>query len=618
MKGIRAFHLRSGIFRALLVSLVGISLAALSLMWLMAVRHIADNMKAEEVRLMESKLYTVAEDMDNQMDMIRGMVMEVASLQEFRLDYIQDSKYQELEVVKQLKNYNRVTDLSEYYFLKYQAYDNMLVSSGTTITADVFFRDVLKMDDYEKVIEMVNALCAGSKERIVLHREQDMVFLLYPLPQYAASSIGREGVLVFVMTPEKIQQRIERIVGKINGDITVFYNDFCLLGEEDAKQGQRIVAISRTGNFEVYFQAQEDSYFLWKNVFSLEEIMMFAGITIFLLLTAFVMAWWNFRPIEKLTVKYSSKTEENLVPDWDSIDALIESLLRGKEKDSRMLQEQYRLLREQTLQTIVSGGYTERLQEHLTLLNLKLDAPVFGVIQCAFIDDHKMEKYNEALHQKVMDLSGEDVYLYSYWDGVSTLNVLAAVEEEYQLEESMELVQSLFETMELRADMSLVAKVHDLTQFQKNRRTEDEIRRNITTDNSGYSGNITISKGEVIRSEQYETRRNSVKQSTASQVVEYIKEHCTDYDLSLELVAEEFQITSTYLCKIVKQEIGMSYKEYLTGLRIAEAKKLLAQENINVAEVCQRVGYVNVSYFIKVFQRYTGMTPAKYRDEYHS
>ena len=59
----------------------------------------------------------------------------------------------------------------------------------------------------------------------------------------------------------------------------------------------------------------------------------------------------------------------------------------------------------------------------------------------------------------------------------------------------------------------------------------------------------------------------------------------------------------------------MSYKEYLTKLRIEEAKKLLVQEEISVNDVCQRVGYINVSYFIKIFQKYTGVTPTRYRAE---
>lgn len=82
------------------------------------------------------------------------------------------------------------------------------------------------------------------------------------------------------------------------------------------------------------------------------------------------------------------------------------------------------------------------------------------------------------------------------------------------------------------------------------------------------------------------------------------------------MVAQEFHITSTYLCRLIKQQTGESYKEYLTGLRIAAARQMLQEEGSSVADVCQRTGYTNVSHFIKVFQKAEGITPARYRDEY--
>ena len=58
---------------------------------------------------------------------------------------------------------------------------------------------------------------------------------------------------------------------------------------------------------------------------------------------------------------------------------------------------------------------------------------------------------------------------------------------------------------------------------------------------------------------------------------------------------------------------GKLYSDYLIYRTIEYAKVLLQQENFTIAEVCQQVGYGNVSYFIKIFREITGVTPAKYR-----
>ncbi|WP_455615653.1 helix-turn-helix domain-containing protein [Eisenbergiella sp.] len=79
--------------------------------------------------------------------------------------------------------------------------------------------------------------------------------------------------------------------------------------------------------------------------------------------------------------------------------------------------------------------------------------------------------------------------------------------------------------------------------------------------------------------------------------------------------AREFHITATYLCRMIRQQTGESYKEYLTGLRVRAAKEMLREEEASMADVCQRTGYTKVSHFIKVFQKSEGITPARYRDE---
>lgn len=105
-----------------------------------------------------------------------------------------------------------------------------------------------------------------------------------------------------------------------------------------------------------------------------------------------------------------------------------------------------------------------------------------------------------------------------------------------------------------------------------------------------------------------------MQSATAVRAIKYIDENYTRYDLSLDLMARELHITSPYLCRLIKQQTGMNYKEYLTRLRMTEAKKLLQNKNISIADVCQQTGYSNVSHFIKTFQKYAGTTPTKYRD----
>ena len=95
-------------------------------------------------------------------------------------------------------------------------------------------------------------------------------------------------------------------------------------------------------------------------------------------------------------------------------------------------------------------------------------------------------------------------------------------------------------------------------------------------------------------------------------IFEYMKEHFTEYSLSIETVAEDLGMTNIAVREAVFQATGKKYKDYLLDLRIEYAKKLLREESLTVAEVCTRVGFVSVSYFITSFKESTGVTPAKY------
>lgn len=104
-------------------------------------------------------------------------------------------------------------------------------------------------------------------------------------------------------------------------------------------------------------------------------------------------------------------------------------------------------------------------------------------------------------------------------------------------------------------------------------------------------------------------------QEASRQVYEYVNQHFTEYDLSLEKTAGDLGTSTSFVRQAIKEHTGKMYKDYLIWLRIEYAKELLSGERVTIAEVCNKVGYGNISYFIKVFKEMTGVTPARYRKE---
>lgn len=86
-------------------------------------------------------------------------------------------------------------------------------------------------------------------------------------------------------------------------------------------------------------------------------------------------------------------------------------------------------------------------------------------------------------------------------------------------------------------------------------------------------------------------------------------------DNSIMSVCSHFGISQPYLSRLFRQHCGRTYNEFLTDLRIEEAKKLLAGgKDILIGEVAEQVGFNGQFYFSKVFKDATGLTPRDYRN----
>ena len=84
---------------------------------------------------------------------------------------------------------------------------------------------------------------------------------------------------------------------------------------------------------------------------------------------------------------------------------------------------------------------------------------------------------------------------------------------------------------------------------------------------------------------------------------------------TLEDTARHVGCSPTQFSKVFKEEMGTTFNKYLGRLRVERSQKLLLFSELSVNAICDAVGFEDQSYFVKVFRRYTGMTPGKYRKQ---
>jgi len=100
--------------------------------------------------------------------------------------------------------------------------------------------------------------------------------------------------------------------------------------------------------------------------------------------------------------------------------------------------------------------------------------------------------------------------------------------------------------------------------------------------------------------------------SPVKDIKTFLKNHYSE-KLTLEDIAENFSMSKNYLSRLFKDTVSCTLWDYLTMIRIDQAKKMLRQSTKSTAEIAILVGYDNQGYFSSVFRKKTGLSPHQYR-----
>lgn len=157
-----------------------------------------------------------------------------------------------------------------------------------------------------------------------------------------------------------------------------------------------------------------------------------------------------------------------------------------------------------------------------------------------------------------------------------------------------------------------------ITIDEENKKRLSEIVKADTNKETAYP---LIVHAEILKLYAYvyrlwETKKVIPQYKHISSIVDNVRKHLENSfpdTPSAEEMAEILHISYSYMHKLLKKYTNMSYDEILSSVRVEAAKKLLLTTDRNVTEIGQSCGFCSSSYFSKIFKRYTGTTPGKFR-----
>jgi DNA-binding response OmpR family regulator len=119
-----------------------------------------------------------------------------------------------------------------------------------------------------------------------------------------------------------------------------------------------------------------------------------------------------------------------------------------------------------------------------------------------------------------------------------------------------------------------------------------------------YASNVFAESRELVRTQK--------DKEFLERFVELVDENIDNNDFTIDQICREMSIGRTNMYKKIRSLTGQSMGEFIRGLRLKKAAKILITEDVSISEVLYRVGINSNSYFTKSFKSQFGMTPTEF------
>lgn len=179
--------------------------------------------------------------------------------------------------------------------------------------------------------------------------------------------------------------------------------------------------------------------------------------------------------------------------------------------------------------------------------------------------------------------------------------------------EQFENMLKQFETSEIELPDAIRYVVEYLNNLMRLDDTSDSVLHEFSTVLFGnlYAVRQCRKIDELLRImrgiiERIQDERGGKKKDILFSALQFIDIHLADADLCQEMVAEHIGLSVSYFCRFFKNEMGMSYSNYIIKKRIELAEQLYKTTDMKVYEIARRVGYSNERYFARLYKEQTG------------
>ncbi|MCB2359875.1 response regulator [Clostridium estertheticum] len=284
----------------------------------------------------------------------------------------------------------------------------------------------------------------------------------------------------------------------------------------------------------------------------------------------------------------------------DTVNKAIQEIRKNEEKKvyldwaDRRLDENFDMLKQSFLNNWLNGSYeyVEILNE-LKFFKYNFDADI-EVVVIKVIERLNHEVYSKNWDRELLNFALINV----------TLELMRKVKPEITYTDEDNNIVIISNVMNAYDWLNIANEIENKIYYYLHFTVIIEHKRSL----SGISGVKNTYNEIIVSIDKIAAYKPIVLLATR-----YIDTNYNVNDLSLGNVADKFNLSSSYLSKLLKKEVGLSFIDYLTKYRINKSICMMDDPKYKIYEIAQAVGYSNQHYFCKAFKKIMGFAPTEYR-----
>ena len=193
-----------------------------------------------------------------------------------------------------------------------------------------------------------------------------------------------------------------------------------------------------------------------------------------------------------------------------------------------------------------------------------------------------------------------DSFLDELFQGIGEQNCKSLLYRQYVVMDLFFCATDFLENLEIGTE-ELPEECRDINQIVEKAENAQSLRHQI---------GILFSETMMLRDGHSKKKYSKLLEDAKA----FIDENYRHDDMSLNMVAAQVNISPSYFSTIFSSEMGQTFVEYLTHVRLEKAKELLMCSNMRTAEIGYEVGYKDSHYFSYIFKKVVGCSPKEYRN----